>query len=73
MILSKYLPKKYFFINWRCRICGNIHILERLLVEGYNVSVIVRPSSDLWRIKHLKTSVKVFSICKDAEEIFKFM
>jgi len=36
------------------------HLLRRLLAEGHDVAIIIKPTSDLWRIQDVLSGVKVY-------------
>jgi UDP-glucose 4-epimerase len=48
------------------------HILDRLLIDGYNVAILKRSWSDTWRINHLLNQIKIFNLdLTSLEEIFQ--
>ncbi len=38
------------------------HLLESFIYKGFDVAVLIRSTSDLWRISHLLDNVKVYDI-----------
>ena len=49
------------------------HLLEALLAQGYQVTILKRSTSDTWRIDHLLAKVNAFDVDQVAvEEAFKF-
>lgn len=44
------------------------HLLEALLAQGYQVTILKRSTSDTWRIKHLLNQVKAFDVDQVAIE-----
>ena len=50
------------------------HLLEHFIANGYKVGVIVRSSSDLWRIKEFASDISIFNIDKSGlADIFDFI
>ncbi|NYS59721.1 NAD-dependent epimerase/dehydratase family protein [Vreelandella salicampi] len=48
------------------------HLLESLIYNGYQVTILKRSTSDTWRISHLLNKIKTHNIDKERiEEIFK--
>ncbi len=48
------------------------HLLEALLTQGYQVTILKRSTSDVWRIKHLLEKVSAFDVDQVAiEDAFK--